>query len=87
MKVKSIKNEEILMTMAKIMISLERKNHIIYIPKTQYKKQTNKQTNKQTHKTNKQTNKSCMCISLQKRRGLYNTYLELLSEKWIVKRS
>ena len=34
MKVKSIKNEEILMTMAKIMISLERKNHIIYIPKT-----------------------------------------------------
>ena len=54
MKVKSIKNEEILMTMAKIMISLERKNHIIYIPKTQYKKQTNKQTNTQNKQTNKQ---------------------------------
>ena len=54
MKVKSIKNEEILTTMAKIMISLERKNHIIYIPKTQYKKQTNKQTNTQNKQTNKQ---------------------------------
>ena len=82
MKVKSIKNEEILMTMAKVMISLERKNHIIYIPKTQYKKQTNKQT----HKTNKQTKVVCAYLS-KKKRGLYNTYLVLLSEKWIVKRS
>ena len=47
------------MTMAKVMISLERKNHIIYIPKTQYKKQTNKQT----HKTNKQTKVVCAYLS------------------------
>ena len=64
MKVKSIKNEEILMTMAKIMISLERKNHIIYIPKTQYKKQTNKQTNTQNKQTNKQTNKQKLYVHI-----------------------